>query len=284
MLHVEDLTYRYPGSDKPAARELSFAIEGGEIFGLLGPSGAGKSTTQGILVGLLKGWSGRVEVMDRELSSWGPEYYEHVGVSFEIPNHFLKLTARENLDYFRALYRSATISAAEALELVDLADAIDVPVAEFSKGMKNRLTFARSLLHSPKLWFLDEPTAGLDPVNARRVRDIVRQRQEQGATVFLTTHNMAVADELCDRVGFVVDGALERIDAPDALKRQYGRQVVRVSYEDGETIAEQEFPLDGLGDDDAFLALLREHTVRSIHTQETSLEEVFIQVTGRALS
>jgi fluoroquinolone transport system ATP-binding protein len=284
MLSVEGLSYHYPGADRPAASDLSFAIDEGEIFGLLGPSGAGKSTTQGILIGLLKGWTGEVEVMGRNLARWGSDYYEHVGVSFEIPNHFLKLTARENLDYFRALYRSPTSSAAEVLALVGLEGAIDVPVAEFSKGMKNRLTFGRSLLHRPKLWFLDEPTAGLDPANARRVREVVRERREEGATVFLTTHDMMVADDLCDRVGFVVDGRLETIDAPEALKRQYGRRVVRVSYEDGDVVHDEEFALDGLGDDADFSKLLRERTVRSIHSQETSLEEVFIQVTGRALS
>lgn len=283
MLQVENLNYTYPGSDRPAASELDFEVHEGEVFGLLGPSGAGKSTTQGVLIGLLKGWTGRVDVMGQPLQSWGPDYYEHVGVSFELPNHFLKLTARENLEYFRTLYSGETSSPEEALERVGLSDAIDVRVSDFSKGMKNRLTFARSMIHRPKLWFLDEPTSGLDPVNARNVRDIVRERQAAGTTVVLTTHNMTVADELCDRVGFIVDGKLRKVDAPSALKRDYGRRAVKVTVERDGAPHEQEFPLDGLADNHDFLAALRE-PVQAIHSEETTLEDVFIQVTGTRLT
>jgi fluoroquinolone transport system ATP-binding protein len=282
MLQVHDLSYTYPGAERPAVEGLGFEVAEGEIFGLLGPSGAGKSTTQGVLIGLLKGWQGEAQVMGRSLPEWGADYYEHVGVSFEVPNHFLKLTARENLDYFRSLYSSATSSAAEVLELVGLTDSLDVRVADFSKGMKNRLTFARSLLHRPKLLFLDEPTAGLDPGNARKIREIVRQRQAAGTTVVLTTHNMQVADELCDRVGFIVEGRLEVVAAPDALKRRYGRRAVRVVVDGSDGIEEHEFALDGLADNAEFLAALRQ-PVRTLHSEETTLEEVFIQVTGTSL-
>ncbi len=283
MLNVSDLDFTYPGMDRPAVSDLAFEVEEGEVFGLLGPSGAGKSTTQGVLIGLLKGWGGSVEVMGRLLHEWGADYYEHVGVSFEIPNHFLKLTARENLDYFRSLYSSETSRAEEVLELVGLADSLDVRVSEFSKGMKNRLTFARSMLHRPKLWFLDEPTAGLDPVNARNIREVVRRRQAEGATVVLTTHNMQLADDLCDRVGFIVDGRLRVIEAPDVLKRRYGRRAVRVTVETATGPRGHEFELEGLADNADFLATLRQ-PVRAIHSEETSLEDVFIQVTGTQLT
>jgi fluoroquinolone transport system ATP-binding protein len=282
VLEVSGLTYAYPASPEPAVSGLTFEVQEGEVFGLLGPSGAGKSTTQGILIGLLRGWQGDVTVMGRALHSWDSSYYEYVGVSFEIPNHFLKLTARENLDYFRSLYSSSTRSAPEVLALVGLEDVLDVRVADFSKGMKNRLTFARSLLHRPKLLFLDEPTAGLDPVNALVVRDIVRQQQANGTTVVLSTHNMQVADDLCDRVGFIVDGHLPLVEAPDVLKHRYGRRAVRVALDTGEGVEEREFDLDGLVDDGDFLDALRQ-SVHSIHSEETTLEEVFIQVTGSPL-
>jgi fluoroquinolone transport system ATP-binding protein len=282
MLQVTDLNYSYPGAEGPAVSALNFEVQDGEVFGLLGPSGAGKSTTQGVLIGLLKGWSGQVHVMGRPLGDWGADYYEHVGVSFEIPNHFLKLTARENLDYFRSLYSSETSTAEQVMGLVGLEDRLDIRVGEFSKGMKNRLTFARSLLHRPKLWFLDEPTAGLDPVNALRIRDIVRQRKAEGTTVVLTTHNMQVADDLCDRVGFMVDGKLQVVEAPDALKHRYGRRAVRVTT-GTDDLQHHEFELDGLADNAEFLAALRQ-PVHSIHSEETSLEDVFIQVTGQRLT
>lgn len=283
MIEVENLSFTYPGATRPAVKHVSFSVAKGEVFGLLGPSGAGKSTTQNILIGLSKGYEGRIQVCGRDLETWGPEYYETIGVSFEFPNHFLKLTARENLNYFRSLYAAATEDPAHVLERVGLQDAVDVRVANYSKGMKQRLNLARSLLHRPALWFLDEPTAGLDPVNAKNVRNIVKQRRADGVTTFLTTHNMTVADDLCDRVGFIVNGRIEVVDPPDSLKKRYGRRTVRVEYVDEGERAAQEFPLDGLGENGAFLETIRTRALETIHSQETTLEEVFIEVTGSTL-
>ncbi|MDH3731956.1 MAG: ABC transporter ATP-binding protein, partial [Gemmatimonadota bacterium] len=232
MIEVEGLTYSYPNGEHPAVRDLSFSIEQGEVFGFLGPSGAGKSTTQNILIGLLKGFEGNVKVMDRSLVDWGAEYFEEIGVSFEAPNHFAKLTARENLSFFGSLYEGEGEDPGSLLEMVALDGDADVRVSQFSKGMKHRLNFARSLLNRPRLWFLDEPTAGLDPINGRRVRDIVREQQGRGVTTFLTTHDMAVADELCDRVGFIVDGRVETVDTPRALKLEHGTRSLRVEFDD----------------------------------------------------
>jgi fluoroquinolone transport system ATP-binding protein len=282
MIEVRDLHFAYHGAGADAVAGLSFRIEAGEIFGFLGPSGAGKSTTQKILIGLLRGYRGHVAVMGRDLAKWGPDYYERVGVSFEFPNHFLRLTARENLRYFGSLYHRAPREPAALLEMVGLAEDADVPVGQFSKGMKNRLTVARSLLHDPELLFLDEPTSGLDPLNAHRIRDLVRGQKEAGRTVFLTTHNMAVADDLCDRVAFIVDGRIVMIDSPRALKLRHGTRSVRVEHRTATGIQRAHFPLEGLGDNAEFLGLLR-GGVETIHTQEATLEEIFLQVTGRSL-
>jgi len=284
MIRVDDLTFTYPGTSAPAVTSLGFEVQDQEIFGFLGPSGAGKSTTQNLLIGLLKGFTGDIEVLGKPLREWGREYYARIGVAFELPNHYLKLTARENLQYFRALYDGDTAEPEEVLELVGLRDDIDKPVAAFSKGMKNRLTLARSLLNRPQVWFLDEPTAGLDPVNAVKVRDLVLDRRAEGTTTVITTHDMLIADALCDRVGFIVDGRLAECDAPAALKRRFGRREVKVSYGDAEAPSERTFPLDGLADDDGFLTLLRDEPLVAIHSQETTLEDVFVQVTGRSLS
>ena len=180
MISVENLTYTYPNGSSPAIRALTFDVKKGEVFGFLGPSGAGKTTTQNILIGLIKGWQGRIRVLDRPLVEWGADYYRSIGVSFEAPNHYLKLSARENLEYFRSLYDGKADTVEDVLAIVGLEDDIDKAVGEFSKGMKGRLNFARSLLHRPELWFLDEPTVGLDPVNAVRIREIIQQRQEIG--------------------------------------------------------------------------------------------------------
>ena len=285
MLKVRDLTYTYPGTTREVLHGINFSLAEGEILGFLGPSGAGKSTTQKILIGLLKEFGGSVEVMEQDLRSWGQEYYEKIGVSFELPNHYLKLTALENLNYFRSLYETKTRDAMEVLEMVDLSEDADKPVANYSKGMKVRLNVARSLMHNPRVLFLDEPTAGLDPVNARRIKDLILAERERGVTVFVTTHNMMVADELCDRVAFITDGDLNVVNTPDTLKKQYGKRSVKVAYlNDSSDIHWQEFELDNLGTNQAFLDVLRQHRIETIHTQETTLENIFIQVTGQELA
>lgn len=284
MIRVDGLSYTYPGATAPAIRELTFAVEPGEVFGFLGPSGAGKSTTQNVLTGLLRGWTGQVELLERPLTAWGRELYARIGVSFELPNHYLKLTARENLDTFRAFYDGETDSAEHVLDLVGLGDAIDQPVAAFSKGMKNRLTLARSLLHRPTLWFLDEPTAGLDPVNALKVRDLVQARQAAGVTTVITTHDMHVASTLCDRVAFIVDGRLVECDDPRALEQRFGTREVLVRYGDAAAPQEARFPLDGLAAAAEFQRILADERVLTLHSQETTLEDVFVQVTGRTLT
>lgn len=284
MIDVENLSFTYAKASEPAVEGLGFTVKRGEVFGFLGPSGAGKSTTQKILIGLLKEYRGTVSVFGKELSRWGSDYYERIGVSFEFPNHFLKLTAIENLTYFSSLYSGRTESPQALLEMVGLGEDGAMLVSQYSKGMKNRLSVARALLHDPELIFLDEPTAGLDPVNARRIKDLIRAQQRVGKTVFLTTHDMIIADELCDRVALIVDGQIKLIDAPRALRLRYGEPKVRVEYELNSHIERQEFALEGLGENALFLTVLREHKVQTIHTLEATLEDIFIQVTGRRLS
>ncbi len=281
---MQNLTFAYSGKGKPAAiGGVDFEVEGGEIFGFLGPSGAGKSTTQKVLIGLLRGYGGDVSVLGKDLKDWGAEYYEKIGVSFELSNHYRKLTALENLDFFRSLYSKRTEDPHELLAMVGLEDDAYTRVAQFSKGMQMRLTFVRALLHRPELIFLDKPTAGLDPTNARKMKDIILDLKNEGRTVFLTTHDMGVAEKLCDRVAFIVDGRIAAIDSPRELKIQRGERRVRIEYAaDGHT-GQREFPLDGLGDDDRFLALLREEKIETIHTEEATLEDIFIEATGTAL-
>jgi len=286
MITVKNLTYTYPGASAETLHGLNFEIAAGEIFGFLGPSGAGKSTTQNILIGLLKNYGGNIQVMGREVSAWGPDYYEHLGVSFEMPNHYLKLTALENLQHFQSLYSGPTLQPMAVLERVGLKADAGKKVGEFSKGMKIRLNVARSIIHNPKVLFLDEPTNGLDPVNARNIKDLVLELRSRGTTVFVTTHDMMVADELCDRVAFITAGNINVIDAPATLKKRYGKRVLRVEYmNSAQDIQYQEFPLDGLGGNAAFINLLTTaHRLETIHSQETTLDNIFIEVTGEELA
>jgi fluoroquinolone transport system ATP-binding protein len=225
-----------------------------------------------------------VTVLGRDLRAWGREYYRRIGVSFEAPNHYLRLTARENLTLFAGLYGSGTREPDELLDRLGLLADADKRVGEFSKGMRGRLTLARALLHKPELLFLDEPTVGLDPTSARNVRELLQETRAAGATIFLTTHDMVTADHLCDRVAFLVDGRIAALDAPRALRLAHGRRSVRIETERDGTRASHEFPLDGLAGNQAFLNLLHGGHIETIHTLETTLEDVFIQVTGAPLA
>jgi fluoroquinolone transport system ATP-binding protein len=284
MINVRNLEFSYSGAASPTVRGLDFEVTQGEIFGFLGPSGAGKSTTQKVLTGLLRDYSGEVVVFDRELSDWNSDFYEDVGVSFEFPNLYQKLSAIENLRYFAGLFAGPNEQPEDLLERVGLADEATRRVSQFSKGMKVRLGFVRALINRPKLLFLDEPTAGLDPVNAQNIKEIIRSVRDEGATVFLTTHDMTVADQLCDRVAFIVDGELRCVGEPRALKLEHGRRDVRVEFRAGDGLENAVFPMAGIGDNSDFTELLRTTHIETIHSQETTLEQVFIDVTGRGLT
>lgn len=284
MIDLKDLEFRYPSAREPTLKKINLAISKGEIFGILGPSGAGKSTTLNILIRLLSGWSGQIQMMGKALDDWGPQFYERIGVSFELPNHYLKLSAKENLAYFASLYDLRTHPPEQVLEWVGLQEAIDKPVKDFSKGMKNRLSLARSLIHGPELWFLDEPTSGLDPVNVQKVQDLILRQREQGVTVIITTHNMEVADALCDRVAFLMDGKVVACQAPEALKAEHGTRELEVRY--GASVQEAQnrrFALDDLAQNGEFQSLLANERIVSMHSQETTLGGVFVKLTGRSL-
>jgi fluoroquinolone transport system ATP-binding protein len=157
-------------------------------------------------------------------------------------------------------------------------------VSDFSKGMKMRLNFCRALLNKPELLFLDEPTSGLDPVNAKMVKDIILRKKSEGSTVFLTTHNMNVAEDLCDRVAFIVNGSISLIDSPRRLMIDRGRKSLRVEYREKQEIRLKDFELSGIGYNEEFLELVRNKDIERMHTQEATLEDIFIEVTGRGLA
>jgi len=279
VVRVEGLRVRYPGAERDAVAGIDLEVAAGEVFGLLGPNGAGKSTTQRVLTGQHREYTGGVQVLGRPVADWGRDLYERIGVGFELPAYFPRLTARENLAAFGALHRRPTDRPEHALAAVGLADAADRRAATFSKGMKMRLNLARAILHCPDVLFLDEPTSGLDPANAADVRAVIRAQADAGRTVFLTTHDMPAVEELCGRVAFMRDGAVVAVDTPRNLRLAHGRCTVVVEHAEDGRLLRAEFPA---ADDPALLALLATGRVQTVHTREAALADVFIAVTGAA--
>lgn len=286
ILDARELSYAYPGAERKALEGIDFGIEQGEVFGFLGPNGSGKTTTQKLLTRILRGYEGSVSVFGRDLREHDDSYYNSIGVCFELPNLYEKLTAEENLGFYSAFFETPTDDAAAVLERLDLPVGDKRNVGQWSKGMKMRLTLARSLLNRPRLWFLDEPTTGQDPRHAVLIRRLIRERARAGASVFLTTHDMTVADELCDRVAFLVEGSIVLMDSPRTLKLAHARKLARVEYREGpdtDKTLRRDFDLDVQREKSAFVDWVQNHDVVTIHTQEPSLEDVFLEVTGREL-
>ena len=284
MIQVNNLSYSYPKAASPTLHDISFTVEQGEIFGFLGPSGAGKSTTQKVLNGILKGFNGDVRVNGHDLKSIKRNFYEEIGVAFEFPNLYPRLTALENLQMYASFYNGTTVNPLELLSMVNLSEDKGTRVEAFSKGMKMRLNFIRALINNPKVIFLDEPVSGLDPVNAKKMKNIILDLRKQGKTIFLTTHNMADADQLCDKLAFMVDGKLPIIEEPRTLKLQYGKKMVKVEYRQNGIKESLDFDLIHLADNKLFQSILKNKELETIHTQEATLEDVFIQITGQKLS
>jgi fluoroquinolone transport system ATP-binding protein len=282
MFSVIDLRYTYPKNKEETIKGLSFQIAKGEIFGFLGPSGAGKSTTQKILIKLLSGYQGMITYNGENIAELDHSFFEKIGVSFEMPIHFSKMTAMENINFFLKLYQKKN-DVESLMKQVGLWEDRDKMVGEYSKGMKIRLNFVRAMLNSPEMLFLDEPTNGLDPSNAMILKDMIRAYKKAGGTVFLTSHIMSDVDQLCDRVAFIVDGKIIEMDSPRNLKLKYGKKIMKIEYKEDHKTITKEFPMENIGSNETFLELLKTKDIETLHSGETTLEEIFIKVTGVGL-
>ncbi|MEX1308038.1 MAG: ABC transporter ATP-binding protein [Eubacteriales bacterium] len=280
MITVKDLVFSY--SSKPFIERVSFDVNSGEIFGFLGPSGAGKSTLQKILTGLLSRYEGRVTVDGEEAKQPSKHFYEKIGVDFEFPSLYEKLTGKENLKFFASLYRQSR-DADALLKDVGLHLDADKKVSDYSKGMKSRLNFIKALLHDPNILFLDEPTSGLDPSNARVMKDIILEEKAKGKTIILTTHNMFDATELCDRVAFILDGAIVALDTPRALIMQKGAASLKYTYKKNGSEKENVISLSETANDLTLKKIIAENKLISIHSSEPTLNDIFVEITGRQL-
>ena len=235
MITVKNLVKKY--ADNKALDGLSFEVNENEIFGLLGPNGAGKTTLIHILATLLKPTEGGAIVNGFDVVHNATKVRQSIGVVFQAPSSDDILTGYENLKVHALLYgiprklREKRIS--EVLELVGLEDRKNDQVKKYSGGMRRRLEIARGLLHHPKVFFLDEPTLGLDPKSRETMWKYIKKMvREEKVTIILTTHYMEEADMLCDRIGFITNGKIIALDSPSKLKQEIGGDIVKITFKD----------------------------------------------------
>jgi len=304
-IQVQDLTKYY--GDLLAVDHINFEVRQGEVFGFLGPNGAGKTTTQRMLTTLLEPTEGCIIIHGHDLARDAYPVKRRMGLVPEESNVYTELTAWDNLMFTARIYRvgrdERAARARELLETFGLWEKRDVKVQDFSKGMRRRLSIAMAIIHKPTLLFLDEPTPGLDAQSARAIRDLIRQLNAEGTSIFLTTHQIEEANQLCDRVAIINHGQIAAIDTPERLKQAFQRvQSVEVALEpDGQAHGELLSALAGVTtlvkmgdkwrlytqDPSALLPQVmdyaRSHELRvvSLSTLGPSLEDVFLEITGQ---
>lgn len=279
---ADQLSYAY--GDLLAVDNISFKVKPGEIVGFLGPNGAGKTTTVKMLTGQLKPKKGKALLLGLDVAKEPQRVQSEIGVCFEETNLYEQMNAVENLVLFARLFGVKDFDPLALLERVGLAGREKQRVEGFSKGMKQRLMVARSLINQPKILFLDEPTEGLDPNSSERIRHVILEERERGATVFLTTHDMLEADKMSDRVAFIDQGKIVAFDAPLNLKQRYGQRALalQISSSDG-GLEQREIALDQPDTADDLRDIFSSQQVVTVHSKEASLEDIFIDITGKKL-
>lgn len=282
VITAKDISYSY--EDKQlAVDKISFDLGEGEILGFLGPNGAGKSTTVKMLIGLLNPQSGSINILGKNIEKELTTIHSQIGVCFEEKNLYEDMSAANNLKFFASLFGIKNFDPSPLLKRVGLPTDRKDKAGNFSKGMKQRLMVARSLVNEPKILFLDEPTEGLDPVSSEAIRNVIIEEKKKGTAVFLTTHDMMEADKLSNRVAFINEGKIAVIDTPDNLKHQYGKRTLRIRYVDGKKVDTKDLSLDAKDTGEKIQEIMGQYSVKDMHTEEATLEDIFIKVTGRKL-
>ena len=268
MIETNDLSISF--GRKKVLNKITFDVKEHEIFGFLGPSGAGKTTTIKLLTEQLKATAGSCEVRAKR---------HEIGILSDNSGVYERLTVYRNLSFFAELSKTDQKYVEEVLKQVKLWDDKDKKVENLSKGMKQRLLLACAIIHQPKLLFLDEPTAALDPATTEEIHKLLLKLRKDGTTIFLTTHNMEEADLLCDRVAFLNKGEIVELGTPRELKLKYAQDSVSIIYEDEKELVVKK-------DTEAIVKALQKNNkkkIQSIHSQEPNLAEIFLSLTGREL-
>lgn len=264
--------------EKVVLDNISFDVGKGEIFGLLGPSGAGKTTLINILTGQMKATYGKSFILDVLSEKMTGENYKQLGIMMDNFGLYERMSCYENLKFYEMLDGKGQKDIDSVLQGVGLAEAKKKRVMDLSKGMKNRLAFARAILRKPVVLFLDEPTSGLDPVTTEAIHQMILAEKEKGTTIFLTTHNMYEAEKLCDKIALLNDGKIVEQGVPAALCRRYNHQKkIRIHLKSGEDVV-----LDHNRDSGEIIKkYLVDEEEETIHSTEPNLETIFMELTGR---
>ena len=273
MITVEKITKRF--GNKTALNQIQFNVDKGEIFGFLGPSGAGKTTLINILTGQLKADEGTTKLLGKDTKDLTPEDLTRIGLVGDSSGYYEKLSLEKNLIVYAKIYELPNSRVDEVLEQVGLLESKKTIAEKLSTGMRQRMFLARALLNRPELLFLDEPTSGLDPMTSKKIHRLLEELKAAGTTIFLTTHDMVEATEMCDRISLLNQGDLVEIGTPRDIIQKYNKEKrVKVTFVDHSV---QVMAFEELKDQDMT-------QVELIHSMEPTLEDIFIQLTGEKLN
>jgi fluoroquinolone transport system ATP-binding protein len=283
MIDVKNLYYSYHDDEIYAVSDINFHINDGEVFGLLGSIGSGKTTIQNILCGLLPFKKGDIIIDGIDLKNPTKAYFNDIGVLFERPKLYRKFTALENLRFFSRLYSKKCEDPRELLAKVGLNNDIKKKVFDYTAGMIKRLGLARALINNPKTLLLDEPTSGIDNYSADIIKEVVFKKRDSIRSFFISTHNIQVAEKLCDRLGFIADGKIKKISTLKKLKREFGKNIIEVEYMfRGKVIKESLCP-NNMAEKELLANIMRSKKIKTMHTKEATLDEIFLNLTGKEL-
>lgn len=275
---VNHLKHRF--GEKEVLSDINFRIKKGMIFGLLGPSGAGKTTIIKILTGQLRATVGEAVLLGKKSATLTGADYNDIGIMMDNFGLYERMSCYDNLKFFCKISGVPITKINEVLEQVGLKNAAKTTVSDLSKGMRNRMLLARAILSSPKVLFLDEPTSGLDPKTTEEIHQLIAGLQEKGTTIFLTTHNMAEAEKLCDTIALLNEGKIIEYGNPKEICRKYNhqKQLLLHLYDGRDVIL-------GHSAEDMMTVkqYLEKNEIETIHSSEPNLETVFIELTGRKL-
>ncbi len=275
-IRIKDVRHRF--GEQEVLKGIQLDVQKGEIFGLLGPSGAGKTTLINIMTGQLTPSDGHVEILGKKSTALSGEDYKQIGIMMDNFGLYERMSCFDNLKFYEMVDGRGAGKIMQILEHVGLGDAAKKKVSDLSKGMRNRLSFARVLLRSPRVMFLDEPTSGLDPMTVEAIHDLILREKEKGTTIFLTTHNMHEAEKLCDHIALLNEGNIVEFGPPREICRRYNHQKkLQIHLKEGSDLELFHTPESGF----QIAELLRTGELETIHSTEPNLETVFMELTGK---